>query len=291
MKPRMLQLLVSVFLMGTWHLAEALEPFKPYDTFEVGPISPDRWLGNSFGTGAAFQSSHLYEGHRSIIMDPSGIGRVLRILSRSYGRTDSNDGFTYGAYALAFKNSDTVTAIRAKVKVLSVVTKGCSLNASFTHTSSRAEIFGWFFNTGTTPPTDPQDSTNDVLAIVHLTRDSDFAPNVVAANASVFQCLDHDCFEATGLGGVDLGLATVGQWVRLLMQWDRDNSRFIFQRDSQAPQFVSYQNMVEETGPAHVPLKRIDVANFVPNCMGPARPVADMNALFDNVAVNESAIP
>jgi hypothetical protein len=291
MKPRTLQLLVFVLVLGTWHLAEAVEPLKSYDTFEVGPISPDRWNGVSFGTGAPFQSSHLYEGNRTIIMDPLGTGRVLRILNRSYGRTDSNVGFTYGAYGLVFKNSVTVTAIKAKLKVLSVVSKGCSLNVS--NASAQADILGFFFNTGNTPPTDPEDTTNDVLAIVGVGRDSITADpaNVLDVFTFVAQCLDHDCFQSSFIGGVPLGKVKVGEWVSLLMQWDRDNSRFIFQRGLQAPQFVSYLNVVSETGPAHLQVKRIDVANFVPNCMDPARPVAAENVLWDNVAVNQSAIP
>ena len=109
--------LIVLFLLGTWHLAEAVELLKAYDTFEVGPISPARWNGSTFGDS-------LYEGNRTIIVDPSGVGRDLRILNRSYARTDSDSGVTFGSYGLTFKNPGTVTAIRARVQALGVLSKG-----------------------------------------------------------------------------------------------------------------------------------------------------------------------
>ena len=51
MKPRMLQLLVFVLVLGTWGFAEALEPLKLYDNFEQIPINPDKWGGNEFHFG------------------------------------------------------------------------------------------------------------------------------------------------------------------------------------------------------------------------------------------------
>ena len=73
----------ALFLLGSWHLAEAVEPLKAYDSFEVGPISPNKWNGTSFGDNIFAVSSNLYEGNRTIVVDPSGVGRDLRILNRS----------------------------------------------------------------------------------------------------------------------------------------------------------------------------------------------------------------
>ena len=89
----------------------------------------------------------------------------------------------------------------------------------------------------------------------------------------------------------------MSQWVRLLVQWDPENDQFIFQRGVEAPQFVSYVGlggMVTDTNPPGLPIKRIGVDNFVPHCtdaVASTRPVAKVDALFDNVFVNQTAIP
>ena len=281
--------IIALFLLGTWHLAEAVEPLKAYDSFEVGPISPNRWDGISFGDNIFAAANNLYEGNRTIVVDPLGVVgnlRNLRILNRSYGTTGDNTGKTFGAYGLNFKNPGTVTAIRARVQArTNPLSRGCSLNPD--NAGAQAGLMGIFFNAAQ-PTTGAIDG---VLAVVGVERKSNSADpaNVLQVRASVHKCLDADCLNGVVLGSVSLGTVTVGQWVTLLVQWDQVNHRFIFQRDSQAKQFVPYT--VSDTTPPGLPLKRIGVNNFVPHCTDPARPVASMNALFDNVAVNQSTIP
>ena len=290
MRRHVLCVLSALLLLGSWHLAEAVEPLKAYDSFEVGPISPNRWDGISFGDNIFAAANNLYEGNRTIVVDPLGVVgnlRNLRILNRSYGTTGDNTGKTFGSYGLNFKNPGTVTAIRARVKALTnPLSRGCSLNPS-NDTSAQAGLVGIFFNAAT-PTTGAIDG---VLAVVGVERGSNSADpaNVLQARAFVSQCLDADCLNDVVLGSVSLGTVTVGQWVRLLVQWDQANHRFIFQRDSQAQQFVPYT--VSDTTPPGLPLKRISVNNFVLHCTDTVRPVASMNALFDNVAVNQSALP
>jgi hypothetical protein len=285
MKPILMRVLMVSFLLGTWHLAEALEPLKPYDTFEVGPISPDRWIGESFGPDLSSSASILYEGNRTIVLDPSGVGRDLRILNRSYGLTDSDSGLSLGIYGLNFKNPSTVTAIRARVQVLNVLSKGCVSNAA--PTSAQARLVGFFFNASA--PT--SGAIDDVIAGISVARRSNSTdpPNVFEVFSFVVRCTDFDCIDGISLGGGLLGKVTAGQWVRLLMQWDQVNHQFIFQRDARTPLIVQYQ--VSDTTPPGLPLKGIGTINLVPNCTNPPRPFGSMNALFDNVAVNESAIP
>jgi len=285
MRQFLMLVLIVLFLLGTWPLAEAVEPLKHYDNFEVGPISPDRWNGNAFGPDLSSAASILYEGNRTIVVDPSGVGRDLRILNRSYGLTDSDSGFTLGIYGLHFKNPGTVMAIRARLQVLSAVSKGC-LNNPFP-TSAIARPFGFFFNASA--PT--VGAIDDVLAGIGVMRRSNStdAPNVFEVFSLVLQCTDSECIDGIFLGGGPLGKVTAGQWVRLLVQWDQANHQFIFQRDARAPQIVPYQ--VSDTTPPGLPLKGIAVLNLVPNCTSIPRPFGSMNALFDNVAVNQSAQP
>ena len=283
-------LMSALVLLGSWHLAEAVEPLKAYDSFEVGPISPDRWNGFSLGENFLAASSNLYEGSRLIVVDPLGVAgnlRNLRILNRSYGKTNNNSGTTRGVYGLNFKNPGTVRAIQARLKVITnPLTGGCSLNPD--NAGADAQLGGFFFNAA--QPT-TGDLTNGVFAGAGVKRKSNSADpaNVLQAHASVHKCLDADCLNDVVLGSVSLGTVTVGQWVRLLVQWDQPNHQFIFQRDSQAQQFVPYT--VSDTDPPVLPLKLIGVNNDVPNCTGRVRPVASMNALFDDVVVNQSALP
>ena len=285
-----MHLLVVLLLASTWGLAVAAEVLVIYDTFEVGPISPDRWIGASFGPDLFSPNGNLYEQNRSIIVDPSGVGRDLRVLNRWYSLTNSYVGIALGVYGLEFKNPGPVTAIRARMQVLSAVSKACLTNPS--PTIAQARLMGFFFNV--VPATNGL--TDAVLAQVAVQRRSNSADpaNVFEVVGSVLQCLDFDCVNANPLGlplgTVLLGKVTVGQWVKVLVQWDEANDQFIFQRDNQAQKFVSYAG-VTDTDPTAVPIKGLGVTNLVPNCTSTPRPFASMNVLVDNVAVNTSALP
>ena len=107
-------------------------------------------------------------------------------------------------------------------------------------------------------------------------------------------CSDPDCANNQPIGSGVLGTATTGQWVRLLVQWDKDQHRFIFQRGTQPPVFVTYDGFSDTAAPGFQ-LKSLDAIQFVANCAGDphlsTRPVGMVDALFDNVFVNESTIP
>ena len=75
---------------------------------------------------------------------------------------------------------------------------------------------------------------------------------------------------------------------RLRVQWDRENHRFIFQRDDDPEVVAPYT--VSDTAPAGARVKRWTSIS-VANCTATPRPVAFIEALFDDVMVNESAAP
>jgi hypothetical protein len=83
---------------------------------------------------------------------------------------------------------------------------------------------------------------------------------------------------------------TTGEWVRLLLQWDKDQDRFIFQRDTQPRKFVTYEGFLDDAAPG-IQVKTIGADNFIANCINTPRPVGVVDALFDNVFVNQSALP
>ncbi len=282
MKPRILHLLgfmllVLVLLMGTWGSAEALE-LTLYDNFEQAPLNPDKWLGSEFEYPYQYGRSFVELVRRTIQDDE---GRHLRILARSVG-----EGANFSLFRLKFTNPEAITAIRSRVKVQNFESRGCPDSP----TSVNPQIFGFFFNTDTTG-TAPRDGTNDVIAAVGVTRDSNspFSPDVLHVFYFVLHCLDFDCVSTVGIGGGNLGTVTKGQWVRLLLQWDQGNHQFIFQRDRETPATVGYN--LPDTQPPGIQLKTLGVSNFVANCDVSPRPVGMADALFDNVFVNQSALP
>ena len=270
-------LLIVLLLLGTGTFAEALEPFKPYDTFEVGPVNPDKWVGFQSGT-------EVREAVRTIIQDSEG--RHLRIFDRSYGETASDAGASFGGFAFAFTNPSTITAIGATVQVRNFKSTGCPSNPNSTIVA--ADIFGEFFNVGTPIPGSRVD---DVFAVVEALRFSNSTdpPDVLRVDAIVVHCHNFDCSDRTFLSVTPLGTVTKGQWVRLQMQWDQANHQFIFQRGKQAPVIVPYT--VSDTAAPGFQLKDVEVVQLVANCTAAPRPVGMIDSLFDNVSVNQSAIP
>jgi len=272
MKPRILQLLVFVLVLWTWGFAEALEPLKLYDNFDQALINPDKWRGDQFQTGGYYQ-----ELVRKITPEEHN----LRLLNRSYGNTFSYSGNTLNLFRLAFTIPSTITAIRSRVQVRNVESTGCP---DLTPTRATAQILGFFFNSG----------PGDVIAGVAVRRRSDSTdpPGVLEIFYFVAQCTDPNCIESPYLGSGVLGTVNAGEWVRLLVQWDNTSlpqHRFIFQRDSETPKIISYS--VSDVAPPGAQLKTIGADNFVASCSGFGRPVGMVDALFDNVFVNQSALP
>lgn len=290
MKTRILQLLVFVLLMGTWGFAEALEPLKLYDNFKQVPIDINRWVGGNFGFGGV-----SLEVLRRTILDHQG--RHLQLLNRHHNLAFfSNEGTSFGALRVAFREAHTVTAIGSRVKVRRFETTDCPLNSS--PTVAAAQLFGFFFNsTGTVLG----NGTNDVFASVAVRRRSDSTdpPDVLEIVYFVARCTDPDCIgnEILPNGSGLLGTVTKGQWVGLLLQWDQENDQFIFQGGSRPQVIVPYtvNGTFNDTALAGLQVKSLDAIQFVANCAGAphlsTRPVGMVDALFDNVFVNESTIP
>jgi hypothetical protein len=108
-------------------------------------------------------------------------------------------------------------------------------------------------------------------------------------NFLVLRCDDAGCFVATLLDSGDLGPIKKGKIAALRLQWDPENDQFIFQRDDEPEIFSQYA--VSDTASPGAPFKRLQVIHFVENCTTEPRPVAFMEAFFDDVFVNESAGP
>lgn len=107
--------------------------------------------------------------------------------------------------------------------------------------------------------------------------------------ATVFQCTDAGCSTTISLGFKGLGPINVGQTAKLLLQWDQVNHQFIFQRDDEPEMVIAYT--VPDTFPPSNPIKTLRASPGVANCTAEPRPVSFIDASFDNVLVNESAVP
>ena len=255
----------------------AAERLVPYDDFDATQIDPDKWFGIEAGAeprSASTEAIRQIQDNR------------LRLVYRAYGRTDSDSGMSRNEFFLMFHNSAAVTAIKAAVQVTDAAATSCPSNP--TTTIAWAMLGGLFFSTA---PSTPGSAANDVAASIRLVRRSDSTdpPDVLRVRCGIFHCANAVCTAGSMLHFQDLGPVKLGEMVRLRVQWDRDNHRFIFQRDDDPEVLVPYT--VSDSAPPGIQVKYLDAHHLVPNCTATPRPMAYIEALFDDVMVNESAAP
>jgi hypothetical protein len=274
---------VSLFVLVGWLLISlihllgfpiyALERLVPYDDFNATHIDPDKWFGVEPGGPGTEAIRQIQDNW-------------LRLVSRSYGKTDSDSGRLPSELLLIVHNSAAVTTIEATVQVTDVVATGCPGNPEAT--VAMAGLIGLFFNTAT--PT-PGSHVNDVVASIRIVRplDATDLPDVLLVRSGVFHCANARCTASSTFHFQDLGLVKRGEMARLRVQWDRDNHRFIFQRDDDPEVVAPYT--VPDTAPPSFQGKYLQATHLVPNCTAKPRPVTFTDAWFDDVMVNESAAP
>ncbi len=161
------------------------------------------------------------------------------------------------------------------------------LQVNFTNPAAAARLYGAFFNTGAPIPSS---HVNDVVARIQVGRSSTSTDpaSILRVNARVYHCLDQDCLNATDLYLQDMGPMTIGQRTTLGMQWDQTDHAFVFARDNQP--FIFFYGLSDVTPPGR-PDKRLDAAMDVPSCTTTPRPEGLIEAVIDNVFVNQSATP
>jgi hypothetical protein len=256
----------------------ALERLVPYDDFNAAHIDPDKWSGGVYGD-ASTEAIRQLQDHR------------LRLAYRSYGKTEADRGSLWHNQSLVFPNSATITAIQATVQVTDAMATGCRGNPRSTETV--AILGGFFFNTAT--PT-PPGWVNEVMAGFRLVRTSDASepPDVLRVHSFVLHCKEkwdcHPLDPRTKLHLQNLGLVKLGEMTRLRVQWDQENHRFIFQRGGD-PEIVAPYTVSDTSPPGSDSKKWLTITNGVANCTATPRPVAFIDALFDDVMVNASAAP
>jgi hypothetical protein len=248
--------------------ARALEPFKLYDRFSDKPIDPARWQPQ--------------ERVRVIK------GGAMQLMQRNWSLPTSDFGVFLWNWQtdIPLSMTHSITAMKARITVTELETVACPTNPAIG--DARARIFGTFFNTGT--PT-PGSLLGDAIAQVRLFRASNSPEpaGVLLVQGLLSVCNNADCSNATTVGMADLGTVAVGKAATVGMQWDQPGKTFYFSRDGAATQSVTYTQ--SDAMPPGIEARNLSTRMNVPNCRS-APPVAGViDAKFDNVSLNESAVP
>lgn len=249
--------------------AGAVEPFRTFDNFGSAQIDLSKWQ----------ETERVRQVRRG----------ALNLMQRTLPANTSDAGITSVNWNenIALATSPAVTAIKAKVTVNAVEASSCSANPSAGQ--SRARIIGGFFNSGT--PT-PGSQVGDVIAQVRITRFSNSTDpaGTLRVQGIASRCLDATCQQTTTLGSiVEMGTVTVGTATTVQMQWDQPTKTFLFGRDGTASGAVVYTD--NDTAAPGVLFKQVSTRVDLPNCASAAGTAALIDADFDSVQLNRSALP
>jgi hypothetical protein len=280
---------VAVAVLLVWSPARAQEPLVVYDNFEGKTLDPNKWFGRE-GTGSGMVT---LESSRLIKNETLLGSKGLSLSNRSYANIESDAGSFSAGDGIYFVDGSDIKTIEATVLVKKIVVPECSTNPGVGEVRTR--IGGAFFNAGT--PT-PGDQTNDVWAQITVGRGLDSLDPAGALHiyARVYRCNDPDCNDVTNIGSrQDLGTVKVGKKVKLRITWipAPGAKQFIFQKGKGDELSVTYgANDTNEPGASNGGMKRLQIQEFLPNCMsGDSWPMGYIEAYFDNVKVNASAVP
>jgi hypothetical protein len=284
MKAALISFLVMLILCaGVPGRASALDL---YDNFEAAVLNPAGWIGaESSGTGV-----NILEARRQIknetIFDPNkGPNKALNIFLRSYAATGSDTGRLSSSDRLIFSDGRLKT-IRARVLVKRVEGAPCATNTKSV-TEPRVRIGGQYFNTGTPIP---GDATNDIQAFIIVGKPSDatdLAADELKIYGKVNLCNNEDCTDSTELGSQDIGTVRVNNIVKLRITWDQDNNRFVFQKGKTGAEVSIPYAVPVGSGPGTLNggNKRLEVHLLIPNCTSSPRPLASLEAFFDDIMI------
>jgi hypothetical protein len=266
MRSILLALAVPVMLAAAAP-AQALEPFRIYDRFTDRTIDPARWQDN--------------EKIRVIR------GGEMQLMQRTFGLGTSDSLLTPTNWSSNLQAPQNFSAIKARVTVQALESNSCPSNPAVG--DARARLIAGFFNAGT--PT-PGSQLNDVIAQVRLIRfsNSPDPAGLLRVQGVVSHCTSVDCNSATTIGNiVDLGTVMVGTPTTVQMQWDKGGKTFYFAREGGGTGTVAYAE--SDANPPGVTFRQLSTRVNVPSCFSAPRVSGLVDALFDNVFVNQSAAP
>jgi hypothetical protein len=259
----------------------ALEPVVLYDDFQTKVINAAKWTAND----SAAAGMDILESGRILKTEPVYGFKGLDILQRSYAATGSTGRSSSVNRVLFIEES--IRTIQATVVVKKIQAKTCATNVNAV-TEPRLRIGGMFFNTGTATP---GDATNDIFAFIAIGRPSNSTEpaDVLSIYGEVRICPDPNCNTSNEITSVELGTVTLNQKVKVAISWEPGNSQFVFQK-GKAETVVPYIGTVGGApGTPNGGNKRLEVNNLIPNCNDISRPMAYMEAFFDDIKI--TALP
>jgi hypothetical protein len=247
----------------------AAETYVTYDGFTAasGTLSPTLW--NQIELGREIKSG------------------FASLRQRNLGQQISNSGTLSINHSLPFDEPWRITQMRAEITVTSASTLACAANTNPTEAAAR--LNGSFFNNGVATP---GNATGDVGAQLRVVlRSNSTAPaGTLQVEGLAYRCTNPDCSTSVLIGSVqNLGSVAVGSLVRAQVEWDQANKRFLLTRDSNTAVAISYTDS-DTSGPGN-PSKVLGLRQQLANCFSGPRTEADLEARFDNVAVNLSGTP
>ena len=265
-------LLVSV--LGAAVRAE--EQLVLYDHFPQGFLDETKWGASQTTAGAM-----ILDCVREIQ------GDRLQMSNRAFGNQGSNSERSTATVRISSRGfPGGLTTARVSIKVEGVEATGCSNNS----TLARAQLVGNFFKISE----ETNGVKDHVLGVIQIQRSSDSADqeNILDVSGVMVQCLDPDCLAANPTPKA-LGQVKLGQWATVQIEWNEAGKEFIFALDKKPPQSISYSDngwTVHALYPGQYQGINLEVQGKIANCTA-ERQMAFVDADFDNVFVNEGAIP
>ena len=230
-----------------------------YDGFNGPDLDATKWTADQSGSGGLEIVRTVTKGKR------------LLLAHRVVGNVNTNTGLNNSANRLRFATHRGFHSIRFKVNVTEVDVQGC--DAVNTTAAGRVGFFGAYFS----------DSVGTVSAFLFARRESDStdAPNLLRVTGNVTHCTDAECSSGEDLGTVDLGTMPIGVNTALSLRWDEANNRFIFRKNLEPIQSISYTLpvVVKRQG------RTLSVGGEVPNCRTAPRPFAKISTFLDSVMI------
>jgi hypothetical protein len=244
---------------------------KLYDNFSSGRINPSKWIGEPASLAGGSDQDRR---EVSIGLCGKGENRRLQMSQTSYSAIPDSNGSSGVGFGLGFAQPSQVKAVSFTLAVDEMEVVDCGSNSS----SGTVGFFGDYFNpTGAT-----NGQTGDIVASIAVTRFSQTGDLDVGATVS--QCQDAQCNGQTTIGFQDLGFVKAGSTNRFSAIWDQPNHQFIFRLNNNPQIAVPYA--MPDTLPPGKADKSFFVFGEVPHCTTKPRPVASIDAGFDNVYVN-----
>jgi hypothetical protein len=268
-------LIICIWLISLGSHVYALDSLALYDSFDSRFLDPTKWTGEDQNSGAI-----IVENVREIEQ------KRLRMVNRTYGRAGSDSGSGIGVTRLYLAKGEKITAMLVTMRINELQVTSCISRPRDTFAAFR--LVGFFFNAAL--PT-PNSALNDVLAQLIIQRQSGVSDeyNTLEVIVQVQQCTNSDCTSFDSIGSRKLGTVRLWETFRPSIQWDPENSRFIFQLNSELPIYIPYK-VADKSPPGVQNGKHIELLQTVPNCSEGPTPVAFMDVFVNNVFVDQASL-